>query len=88
MLDARRREVWKNLQPFASNHYYPDKAGAFTPEEIEGVDKWVDSLLGLQAEAVDAPPALVGDALMAVFYINELMLRLAPRQDPALAKIP
>jgi len=53
MLDARRREVWNNLQPFASNHYYPDKAGAFTPEEIEGVDKWVDSLLGLQAEAVE-----------------------------------
>lgn len=37
----------------------------------------------LQAEAVDAAPLLHGETLMAVFYINELMLRLAPRQDPA-----
>jgi len=36
----------------------------------------------LQAEAMDAAPPLQGEALMAVFYINELMLRLAPRQDP------
>ena len=34
------------------------------------------------AEAVDAAPLLLGDAAMAGFYINELCLRLAPRQDP------
>jgi DNA repair protein RecO (recombination protein O) len=34
------------------------------------------------AEAVDAAPVLAGDALLAAFYVNELVLRLAPRQDP------
>ena len=34
------------------------------------------------AEAVDAAPLLRGDATMAGFYLNELCLRLAPRQDP------
>ena len=34
------------------------------------------------AEAVDAAPLLHGDAAMAAFYINELCLRLAPRQAP------
>ena len=34
------------------------------------------------AEAVDAAPVLRGDAVMAGFYLNELCLRLAPRQDP------
>lgn len=34
------------------------------------------------AEAVDAPPRLVGDAMLAAFYVNELVLRLSPRQDP------
>lgn len=34
------------------------------------------------AEAVDALPMLRGDAAMAAFYLNELCLRLAPRQDP------
>jgi|SRR5690606_1799176 len=34
------------------------------------------------AEAVDAPPPLQGDAAMAAFYLNELCLRLAPRQAP------
>ena len=34
------------------------------------------------AEATDAAPLLHGDAAMAAFYINELCLRLAPRQDP------
>ena len=37
----------------------------------------------LQAEAVDAAPLLQGEALMAAFYVNELVLRLLPRQDPA-----
>lgn len=37
----------------------------------------------LQAEAVDAAPMLQGEALMAAFYVNELLLRLVPRQDPA-----
>jgi DNA repair protein RecO (recombination protein O) len=36
----------------------------------------------LQVEAVDAAPALAGDALMAAFYANELLVRLCPRQDP------
>ena len=35
------------------------------------------------AEALDAAPKLVGEATLAAFYINELVLRLAPRQDPA-----
>lgn len=34
------------------------------------------------AEAMDAAPRLTGDAMLAGFYINELVLRLAPRQDP------
>lgn len=37
----------------------------------------------LQAEAQDAAPMLQGEALMAAFYVNELVLRLLPRQDPA-----
>lgn len=36
----------------------------------------------LQAEALDAAPLLAGDALMAMFYVNELLLRLTPRHDP------
>lgn len=34
------------------------------------------------AEAVDAAPRLLGDAALAGFYINELLLRLVPRGDP------
>jgi DNA repair protein RecO (recombination protein O) len=34
------------------------------------------------AEALDAAPRLVGHAMLAGFYVNELLLRLAPRQDP------
>ncbi|MDE2406599.1 MAG: DNA repair protein RecO [Xanthomonadaceae bacterium] len=34
------------------------------------------------AEAVDAAPLLRGDAALAAFYVNELCLRLAPRQVP------
>lgn len=34
------------------------------------------------AEAIDAAPRLTGDAALAGFYINELVLRLAPRHDP------
>lgn len=37
----------------------------------------------IHAEAVDRPQALRGDALMAAFYVNELLLRLAPRDAPA-----
>ena len=37
----------------------------------------------IQAEALDAAPMLQGEALMAAFYLNELLLRLLPRQDPA-----
>ena len=35
------------------------------------------------AEALDAAPRLSGDAMLAGFYVSELVLRLAPRQDPA-----
>jgi len=34
------------------------------------------------AEALDAAPLLQGDAALASFYVNELVLRLAPRGDP------
>ena len=34
------------------------------------------------AEALDAAPRLTGDAMLAGFYVSELALRLAPRQDP------
>jgi len=37
----------------------------------------------LQAEARDAAPLLTGEALMAAFYVNELVLRLTPRNDAA-----
>lgn len=37
----------------------------------------------LQAEALDLAPSLTGDALLAAFYVNELMLRLTPRNDAA-----
>ena len=33
------------------------------------------------AEAIDEAPRLQGDAMLAGFYLNELMLRLAPRHD-------
>jgi DNA repair protein RecO (recombination protein O) len=34
------------------------------------------------AEALDVAPRLVGDPALAGFYISELVLRLAPRNDP------
>ncbi len=34
------------------------------------------------AEVVDTAPLLAGDAALAAFYVNELCLRLAPRQLP------
>lgn len=34
------------------------------------------------AEALDAAPQLVGEATLAAFYLNELVLRLTPRSDP------
>ncbi len=34
------------------------------------------------AESLDAAPRLVGEAQLAAFYLNELVMRLAPRQDP------
>lgn len=36
----------------------------------------------VSAEAVDTAPRLQGDAMLAAFYLNELVLRLAPRHDP------
>ncbi|HVC37524.1 MAG TPA: DNA repair protein RecO [Gammaproteobacteria bacterium] len=38
----------------------------------------------ISAEAGDAACALAGHALMSGFYMNELLLRLLPRQDPQL----
>ncbi|PPU93526.1 DNA repair protein RecO [Xanthomonas albilineans] len=35
------------------------------------------------AEPLDTAPRLTGEAMLAGFYINELTLRLAPRDDPA-----
>jgi len=37
----------------------------------------------IQAEALDVAPQLTGDTLMAAFYINELLLKLTPRNDAA-----
>jgi len=37
----------------------------------------------VQAEALDVAPQLTGDRLMAAFYINELLLKLTPRNDAA-----
>lgn len=34
------------------------------------------------AEALDAAPRLLGEAMLAGFYLNELCLRLTPRGDP------
>ncbi|MFT4198279.1 MAG: DNA repair protein RecO [Pseudoxanthomonas sp.] len=34
------------------------------------------------AEAIDTAPRLDGEAVLAAFYVNELVLRLAPRLDP------
>ncbi len=36
----------------------------------------------IAAEALDAAPLLAGEATLAGFYLNELVLRLAPRHDP------
>lgn len=35
-----------------------------------------------RAEAIDAAPRLEGECMLAGFYVNELLLRLAPRNDP------
>ena len=35
-----------------------------------------------RAESQDAAPRLQGQAMLAGFYVNELVLRLAPRHDP------
>jgi DNA repair protein RecO (recombination protein O) len=36
----------------------------------------------VSVEAVDAAPPLAGDAILAAFYVNELLLRLCPRHEP------
>lgn len=36
----------------------------------------------VSAEALDAAPQPAGDAMLAAFYLNEVVLRLAPRHDP------
>lgn len=35
----------------------------------------------ITAEAIDTAPRLAGEAMLAAFYLNELVLRLAPRHD-------
>lgn len=35
----------------------------------------------ISAEAIDTAPRLAGDAMLAAFYLSELVLRLAPRHD-------
>lgn len=35
-----------------------------------------------RAESQDAAPRLHGQSMLAAFYVNELVLRLAPRHDP------
>lgn len=35
----------------------------------------------ITAEAIDTAPRLAGDAMLAAFYLSELVLRLAPRHD-------
>ena len=35
-----------------------------------------------RAESQDVAPRLHGHAMLAAFYVNELVMRLAPRQDP------
>lgn len=37
----------------------------------------------IQAEAIDIAPELLGDSLMAAFYVHELLLKLTPRNDSA-----
>lgn len=34
------------------------------------------------AEALDAAPRLAGESMLGAFYVNELVMRLAQRQDP------
>lgn len=36
----------------------------------------------VSAEALDAAPRLAGETMLAAFYVNELVMRLAQRQDP------
>ena len=36
----------------------------------------------VSAEALDAAPRLAGDAMLAGFYLNELVLRMTQRLDP------
>lgn len=65
---AKRHVLRAALQPFQSIRFDAVQRG---------------ELAQLQAaEALDAAPLLAGDAGLAAFYINELVLRLAPRQDP------
>ncbi|MET0548392.1 MAG: DNA repair protein RecO [Xanthomonas sp.] len=57
------------LQPLQSIHFSAQRRGELAQLRA--------------AEAVDTAPRLGGEAMLAGFYINELTLRLAPRDDPA-----
>jgi len=57
---------------------------ALQPLQYVRIDYLLRGELGrlLAAEALDVAPRLSGDAMLAAFYVNELVTRLAPRQDP------
>jgi DNA repair protein RecO (recombination protein O) len=65
---ARRHALRAALQPLQSIRFDAVQRGELA--QLQG------------AEALDAAPLLGGDAALAAFYVNELILRLAPRQDP------
>lgn len=57
---------------------------ALQPLQLIGIDAVQRGELAQlrRAEALDIAPQLSGDAALAVFYVNELVLRLTPRSDP------
>ncbi|WP_240098680.1 DNA repair protein RecO [Thermomonas flagellata] len=65
---AKRQALRAALQPLQAIRF-------------DAVQKGELAQLGV-AEAVDVAPRLHGDAALAGFYVNELCLRLAPRQAP------
>jgi len=65
-------------------HYLYHRSGWSEKNNCYLQDLFADPDAQLRAaEALDAMPVLPGEAMLAGFYVNELVLRLAPRQDPA-----
>jgi DNA repair protein RecO (recombination protein O) len=58
---------------------------ALQPMQQIRIDYQLQGEMGrmVQAEAIDVPPRLHADSLLASFYINELLIKLLPRQDAA-----